>query len=94
MGRRSKYSAEFKEQAIQLGKELNCVSEAARQLGIYESQIRKWTKDLEEEIDIKKDDPSFTIEEFKRIKSENNNLKKANQILKMATAFFSQDHLK
>jgi hypothetical protein len=34
------------------------------------------------------------VEEFKRLKAENDKLKKVNQILKAAAAFFSQDHLK
>jgi transposase-like protein len=43
---------------------------------------------------IQAEEPGFSIEEFRRIQKENEKLKKVNQILKSAAAFFSQDHLK
>lgn len=92
--KRRTFAPEFKSQAVQLARELKSPTEAGRQLGVNESVIRVWMKNSDKESVSKFQDPSFSVEEFKRLKSENDKLKKVNQILKSAAAFFSQDHLK
>jgi transposase len=91
---RRTFTAEFKQQAVSLSKELGSGTKAAQELGISESLIRNWTKRSNSERSLKAVDPTFSIEEFKRLQKENDKLKKINHILKSAAAFFSQDHLK
>lgn len=79
---------------MQLARDLKSATEAGRQLGVSESVIRAWMKKSMQIAAIQALEPSFSIEEFRRIQRENEKLKKVNQILKAAAAFFSQDHLK
>lgn len=48
MKNRKKYDVAFKERAVQLSKERKNLSELARELGIYPSQLYKWRKEVEE----------------------------------------------
>ncbi|MDN6309425.1 MAG: transposase [Psychroflexus sp.] len=45
---RKKYDNAFKERAVQLSKERKNLSELARELGIYPSQLYKWRKEEQE----------------------------------------------
>ena len=92
--KRRTFTSEFKSQAVKLAQELRSPTEAGKQLGVSESVIRVWMKKSEQISAVQVQDPSFSVEEFRRLKAENDKLKKVNQILKSAAAFFSQDHLK
>lgn len=92
--KRRTFTSEFKVQAVQLARDLKSPTEAGRQLGVSESVIRVWMKKSDKVSAIQAEEPGFSIEEFRRIQKENEKLKKVNQILKSAAAFFSQDHLK
>ncbi len=73
------------------------MAEATRQLGLKENAIQNWKNKYKFEIqnDLeKKMNTNSESEEIKRLKKENEELKKVNYILKRAAAFFSQDHLK
>ncbi len=92
--KRRTFTPEFKAQAVQLARDLKSPTEAGKQLGVSESVIRVWMKKSTQVTAIQAQEPGFSIEEFRRIQKENEKLKKVNQILKSAAAFFSQDHLK
>lgn len=92
--KRRVFTQEFRDQAVQLAKDLGSASAAAKELGVHESGIRVWKRKAETLEELQSKDPGFSFEEFDRIRKENEKLKKVNQILKMAAAFFSQDHLK
>ena len=97
MGKNRKYTQEFKEQAVRLAKQLGSNRAAAQQLGISDVNIHVWqNKDLKRQSKASAYvSPSETPEEeMKRLRQENEELKKVNYILKRAAAFFSQDHLK
>lgn len=86
------YTAEFKKQAVELAESLGNYVQAARQLGISDASLHAWRKQLG-----MKSTPrglSESEQEILRLKKENAELKKVNQILKAAAAFFSQDQLK
>ena len=89
-----KYSEEFKRRAVDLAKELGCRQTAAERLGISPGNLHNWVHKAE---DPKESRPLFIEnpgEELIRLRKENDQLKKTNEILKAADAFFSQDHLK
>lgn len=92
------HTAEFKQGAVELARQLDSVTEAAKQLGISENSIYAWRLRPEfsrggapAKASSNKSSDQLEIE---RLRKENGELKKVNQILKHAAAFFSQDHLK
>jgi len=90
--RNRKYSPEFRQRAMALAKELGNTSEAARKLGIPKYTLSGW---LWSERDKPAPGQDLSSEEqLRQLRRENEELKKANFILKQAAAFFSQDHLK
>ena len=91
MSKNRVYTEEFKKQAVELSFELQNVAEAARQLGVRDVLLHKWRTKYKPE---KKPVAAAESDEIKRLKRENEELKKVNYILKRAAAFFSQDHLK
>lgn len=88
------YTKEFKIQALELAESLGNYSEAARQLGISDPLLHSWKKKFIVTSSKPVAESVNEAEEIKRLKRENEELKKANYILKKAAAFFSQDHLK
>jgi len=98
-----RYTSEFKRQAVALAQELGSAPKAAQQLGIPESNIHNWREKLKvgESLAGKGEGGKSSLanvespgDELRRLRRENQDLKKANYILKQAAAFFSQDHLK
>lgn len=88
-----KYTAEFKEQAVRLGVEVG-VSKAARDLGVAVSSLNAWSRKFRLSGNEIKKANETEQEEMRRLRKENAELKKVNDILKAAAAFFSQGHLK
>lgn len=94
---RRKYTPEFKREALELAQQLGSVAEAARRLGIKDTVLYNWKTTFKISMDPKKKSVQSSMadaEELKRLRKENEDLKKTNYILKKAAAFFSQDHLK
>jgi len=98
-----KYTPEFKRQAVALAQELGSAPKAAERLGVPESNIHNWREKLKSGGSLsgasadaagKNVNAESPEEELKRLRRENQQLQKANYILKQAAAFFSQDHLK
>ncbi|NUM59012.1 MAG: hypothetical protein HUU56_10295 [Bdellovibrionaceae bacterium] len=79
---------------MNLSSELGFASKAAQDLGVNESLIRNWTKKSNSEKFLKAVNPTFSVEEFKRLQKENERQKEVIHILKTAIAFFSQGHLR
>ena len=92
---RNSYSSEFKIQAIELAKEIG-PKKAADKLGIKSLQtISAWirySKKMDEDTDFKELEEAK--KEIKRLKKELESEQKAVAILRDATVFFCQDHLK
>ena len=88
-----KYTQEFKQQAGQLALKIG-TSRAAEQLGVNVVNVQRWkNKVIAQEPQSKKE--KVGIEEENRVlRKEVEELRKVNQILKKAAAFFSQDHRK
>jgi hypothetical protein len=54
----------------------------------------EWKKRLSTEKSLNATKPSFSFKEFQPLQKENGKQKRVIQMLKSASAFFSQDHLK
>ncbi len=94
-----RYPPELKDRAVRLvqetiaerGESLGVVTRVARQLGIGEESLRNWVRQAE--IDRGRR-PGLTTEERERLKQlerENRELRRANEILKSAAAFFGAE---
>ena len=91
------FTKEFKIQAVELADSLGNVTEAARQLGILDSSIHNWKKNLSVAGPKMVENVKLSAKEYdelKRLRRETAEQKKVIHILKAAAAFFSQDHLK
>ena len=92
---RKSYSLEFKAEAVELAKEIG-VKEASDKLGIDNFQTLsawvRYSKKLSERTDFKELEAAKA--EIKKLKRELESERKAVAILKDATAFFCQGHLK
>jgi transposase len=95
MGKRRRFSREFKLEAVKLVKETGAkVRQVAENLGIYEASLRRWIK--QHEIDQGRgragELTSDEMEELRRLRRENRQLKMEREILKKATAFFAKEN--
>ena len=93
MGRRRKYTREFKESSVELyissGK---TVQEVADDLGISHENLRRWLREKEEgktgALKVFPGQGNPRDEEVSRLRKENADLRETNEILKKAMAFF------
>jgi len=101
MNTQKRYSPEFRERAVRLideqmkeGKsQWAAIQSISQKLGCTPESLRRWTRRVE--VDEGKR-PGLTTEERDRLKAlerENRELKRANEILKTASAFFAQAEL-
>lgn len=85
------YTKEFQIEALNLAKELGSYSAASKQLGISDSLLHTWKSKYKFSTDIKSKSAAVAVneaEELKRLKKENEELKKINYILKRAASFY------
>jgi transposase len=101
MGKRSKYSPEVRERAVRLvwesldshDSEWAAIRSIAKKIGCTAETLRKWVR--QSQVDTGKR-PGLTTDEqaeLRRLKRENLELKRANEILRKASAFFAQAEL-
>lgn len=94
-----RYPPELKERAVRMvletieksGERQGAVSRIARQLGIGDQSLRNWVAQAETDRGTK---AGLTTEERRRIvelEKENRELRRANEILKSAAAFFGAE---
>ena|SRR6266542_4471803 len=94
-----RYPAEIRERAIRMvheriaesGERQGVVSRVARQLGIGTESLRNWVKQADIDSGTR---PGMTTAEQRRIaelERENRELRRANEILKAASAFFARE---
>jgi transposase len=101
MGRQSKYSPEVKQRAVRLvaetteehGSEWAAICSVASKIGCGPETLRKWVRQAERDAGKR---PGLTTDERERIKKlerENFELRRANEILRKASAYFAQAEL-
>ena len=94
-GTSRRYSHEFKERAVrmvrQLGERKGTVGRVADQLGCGVESLRSWVK--QDEIDRGETGgvSSVEAERIRELERENRELRRANAILKSASAFFAAE---
>ena len=94
MTRPSKFAPEFKARAIDLYRtsEGRTIADVARELGIGIETFRKRVRQDEADRGVRDDRlTSRDAEELKRLRKENAELKRTNEILRLASSFFAQE---
>jgi transposase len=93
--KRKQFSKQFKNDAVKLVTEQGYnVSEAARNLGIHHSSLRRWKKQFEtsgNQAFPGKGHMGPEKEELDRLRKENKKLRMEREILKKAAAFFANE---
>jgi transposase len=101
MERKSRFSPEVRERAIRLVRETRqdhdsewaAITSVAEKIGCTAESLRKWMRRAERDAGER---PGLTTEDKARIKDlerENRELRRANEILRKASAFFAQAEL-
>jgi len=101
MGRPTKYSPELRERAVRLvfdhagdyPSQWAAIRSVAEKIGCPVEVLRRWVRQAERDAGQR---PGLTTDERQRLKQlerENVELKRANEILKKAAAFFAQAEL-
>ena len=95
MARRSRYSPEVRERAVRMvmeqqaehGSQWAAICSIGPKIGCTPETLRKWVRQGERDEGLR---PGLTTEELER---ENRELKRANEILRKASAYFAQAEL-
>jgi transposase len=100
MARPSKYPHELRERAVRMvfeskedySSEFEAIRSIAGQLGIGSPEtLRKWVRRAEVDGGTRPGKTSTEIAEIRDLKKENAELRRANEILKAASAFFAAE---
>jgi transposase len=100
MGRPSKYPRELRERAVRLvletkheyGSEFEAITSIAKKLNIGSPEtLRKWVRRAEIDGGSRPGRTSEELAEIRELKRENAELRRANEILKSASAFFAAE---
>lgn len=88
------YPDELRERAVRLYRESDpkpVIRRLAEQLGVHHEALRNWIRQTEADHGERHDRPTAAeSEELRRLRKENTELRRANEILKAASAFFAQ----
>jgi transposase-like protein len=101
MERRSRYPAEVRERAVRLVFEQQeshpsqwaAITSIAAKMGCAAETLRHWVRQAERDVGTRPGLTSSERERLKQLERENRELKRANEILRKASAFFAQAEL-
>lgn len=93
MARPRQFNSEFRERALRMVAEggSGSIKRIADQLGISYETLRKWIRQAEVDGGIRPGSTSEQLEELRPLRKENAELRRANEILKSASAFFARE---
>ena len=99
MSRPSRYSADFRARAVRLVAEARpehqtewaAMTSVAVKLGVSAETVRKWVRRAEVDAGARPGMTSEESAELRRLRRENAELRRANEILKSASAFFAAE---
>ena len=94
-----RYTPDEKAQAVRLvrqlraerGVEHGCVERVAKQLGYGTESVRNWVRQSDVDDGVKPGTTTAEAERIKALEQEVRELKRANEILKRASAFFAAE---
>jgi transposase len=101
MGRATKFSPEVRERAVRMVQdhreeypsEWAAITSIAEKIGCGTEALRRWLRQAQRDAGQRPGLTSSERDELKRLQRENFELKRANEILKKAAAFFAQAEL-
>ena len=101
MNKRIGYSPEVRERAVRLvltsehehKSRWSAIQSIATKIGCTPETLRTWVNKMEVDSGVKSGKTSDHIQRLKELEKENRELKRANEILKKAAAFFAQAEL-
>jgi len=99
MSRRGKYPAEVRERAVRLVQEHRndypsewaAISSIAAKCGMTAETLRKWVKQAQVDAGESADLSTDERKRLRELERENRELRRANEILKAASAFFARE---
>ncbi len=94
-----KYPDELRERAVRLvfqirgerGNAQGVIPEVARRLGIGEQSLRSWVKQADIDAGERPGTTSADVARIAELERENSELRRSNEILKAASAFFARE---
>jgi transposase len=101
MGERSRYSAEVRERAVRMvweheheyASQWAAIGSIAGKIGCTPETLRKWVRQAERDAGKRAGLTTNERERLKALERENRELRRANEILRKASAFFAQAEL-
>ena len=101
MERRGRYPAEVRERAVRLvfeqqgshASQWAAIASIAAKMGCTAETLRKWVRQAERDVGARPGVTTSERERLKELERENRELKRANEILRKASAYFAQAEL-
>jgi len=101
MAKQIRYSTEVKERAVRMvfehqeeyGSQWSCINSIADKIGCNPETLGSWLRQTERDQGLRAGLTTSEREELRRLKREVRELKRANEILRQAAAFFAQAEL-
>ena len=101
MNKMKRYSPEVRERAVRLvfehqgehDSQWAAIESIASKIGCTPETLRKWVRQTETDQGVRGGMPSSDRERLKQLERENRELKRANEILRKASAYFAQAEL-
>ena len=99
MPRHGRYPAELRERAVRMvldhereyGSQWEAICSVAEKLGPTAETVRKWVRQAERDTGRRQGPTTDDLAEVKRLRRENAELRRANDILKAAASFFGAE---
>ena len=101
MNKGKRYSPEFRERAVRLVEELqkedhspwSAMRSISQKLGCTAETLRRWVRQTERDHGKRAGLTTEDRDELKQLRKDNRELKRANEILRKASAYFAQAEL-